>query len=918
MARRRQAARADRQKPAQSFEIGPIGRWRTISAFVRELAASSPDADPELFERFVLGLTDPVRRLDELAVLGERSVAGDWHARCELRRKVGEIVATVPTVRGAVERLATVSGADCGCDGLVAEQSGQGASVVDEEALASLAFAVAASFGSDSPEARAEAIDALAALSVAAGMLDGLVAASEHEGRAALIGRLEDLAELGRLYWVAPTAMSVRSLSPPAPPADALGGGGPAGLPGLPGGGLPPGGLPPGGLPHGGVPHGPHDPDDPGGLPHIIDDLLAQLRKRRHWDPEKWDHPYPWWKDEIEYIDWQMIERIRCLLALLRLLKERADALPPTRPSPVTWSDGITGITQTGACAGDSITINGKGFGNSQPPGVVVLVPTQHGCRPATVSSWSNRRITLTLPADVSSGQVGFGDAAYIAAYDVWATHQNDLAQAISSLWCAHQAFPIVPLFGECPPATPVNHLRAGVPVIASFTANWASSAAIEPGDPIMLRWTVTNAEHVRIDRTSASGPTFGGSSSLIDPAVASFGLTPPGNAAVATFTYRLTATGPCGTQTADVTIVSAKRPRLRIASVEVTQSIQTPTASVRLAERKPTVVRVTINHGLAGWGANAVPGVTGRIRVHRGAVTSGWFDAANGSSPMAATPGASITVPANPQRNLTNDTLNFLIPVAWCTGSVWYEIEVRVQGFSASGTFAGYSDLATTSTGTFLFELRRTLELRYIRVNWGGSTPTAQTCFDTLRTAVPLLPTPTANISALAGVGVQNPGGTGDSDRDDLLDDFDDRHNCSWWEALWEWLGADCPDDDGAIWVLIPGAFHVGKAYDIPSNTCFTPPANGPYAAHELSHCLNQKHVGVMCANGQQAQGGDAPSAWPNNAQLTDVPFDVTRNVALTLAGTGVFDVMTYCGTPNNTWPMPARWQRLWDRIGS
>ena len=67
-----------------------------------------------------------------------------------------------------------------------------------------------------------------------------------------------------------------------------------------------------------------------------------------------------------------------------------------------------------------------------------------------------------------------------------------------------------------------------------------------------------------------------------------------------------------------------------------------------------------------------------------------------------------------------------------------------------------------------------------------------------------------------------------------------------------------------------------------------------------------------------QEAQGGDAPSAWPNNARLQDVPFDVTRNQALTLAGTGVFDVMTYCGTPNNTWPMPARWDRLWTEIGS
>ena len=62
-------------------------------------------------------------------------------------------------MRGAVERLATVSDPDCGCDALVAEQTAQGASVVDEEALASLAFAVAASFGSDPPEARAEAID---------------------------------------------------------------------------------------------------------------------------------------------------------------------------------------------------------------------------------------------------------------------------------------------------------------------------------------------------------------------------------------------------------------------------------------------------------------------------------------------------------------------------------------------------------------------------------------------------------------------------------------------------------------------------------------------------------------------------------------------------------------------------------------
>jgi hypothetical protein len=327
--------------------------------------------------------------------------------------------------------------------------------------------------------------------------------------------------------------------------------------------------------------------------------------------------------------------------------------------------------------------------------------------------------------------------------------------------------------------------------------------------------------------------------------------------------------------------------------------------------------VRVTVNHALAGFGTNSVPNVRGRIRVRRnGSVVSGWIDAANNSNPMGPNPGAQITVPATPLRNNTNDTLNFLIAPMWNTGSVTYEVEVRVVGYGAVGGFGGFSQEVSRSTGAFSFQRRRTLELRYVRVNWNGSTPTDQQCINTLRGAVPLLPTPTANIAALGGVGVQVPTAN-DGGRDGLLDDFDDQHNCSAWEAFWEWAGADCPDDDGTIWVLIPGVFYQGRAFDIPSNVCFTPPNDGPYAAHELSHCLNQSHVGLMCSNGQQAQGGDPASAWPNNAQLVDVPFDVTRNTALSLAGTGVFDVMTYCGSPNNTWPMPARWDRLWNEIG-
>jgi hypothetical protein len=155
------------------------------------------------------------------------------------------------------------------------------------------------------------------------------------------------------------------------------------------------------------------------------------------------------------------------------------------------------------------------------------------------------------------------------------------------------------------------------------------------------------------------------------------------------------------------------------------------------------------------------------------------------------------------------------------------------------------------------------------------------------------------------------------------MLDDFDDEHNCSAWEAFWEWAGADCPDEDGTIWVLIPNTFRVGEAYDIPSNVCYTPPSDGPYAAHEISHCLNQQHVRLPASGANAPVGGDAASAWPNNALQVDVPFDTagtagaTQPRALTLAGSGVADVMTYWGTQNNTWPLPARWTRLWNEIG-
>ena len=236
------------------------------------------------------------------------------------------------------------------------------------------------------------------------------------------------------------------------------------------------------------------------------------------------------------------------------------------------------------------------------------------------------------------------------------------------------------------------------------------------------------------------------------------------------------------------------------------------------MVENKPTVVRVLVNHGLGGWGGNTVPNVTGRIRMYRGG-WSGWIDAAPANTrPMVATPGTSITVVASPSFNTTTDTLNFMLPVSWASGTASYQVEVRVNGYGAVGGFAGHNQVVTRNVGAITYQRRRTLQFRYVRVNWNGAgAPTAAQCVDTLRGAVPLLPTPTAGIAPVPGVGVENrTSGTSNAqiaaERRDMLDDFDDEHNCSFWEEITEWLGSDCPDEDGTIWVLIPGNFRAGR----------------------------------------------------------------------------------------------------------
>lgn len=85
----------------------------------------------------------------------------------------------------------------------------------------------------------------------------------------------------------------------------------------------------------------------------------------------------------------------------------------------VSYADGITAVDPPQGCGGQLVTIRGAGFGTAQPPNVEVYLPTRvDTCRPAQVapSGWTDSTVTVTAPADVGTGCVGFvADRAGVA-----------------------------------------------------------------------------------------------------------------------------------------------------------------------------------------------------------------------------------------------------------------------------------------------------------------------------------------------------------------------------------------------------------------------------------------------------------------------------------------------------------------------
>lgn len=652
-----------------------------------------------------------------------------------------------------------------------------------------------------------------------------------------------------------------------------------AGFPGPDDGGLPPGSFPdpdgpqpwPGpddGPPIPGLPAGPGIPGGPTGWPpHLIPDPCDLIR----------DH---------------------CRQAA----RAAARGLGGPPPPASTWADTITSIAPKAACVGQTVTLSGS-FPATQPSGVVVLI----GFLVAPVVSWSATQIVVTVPPGAKSGCVGFRNE------QTEATRQQDFAALQGALAQLEECFgPIgthgeaVPYVPSTPPCTPVNFFEGTVPEIENFLVNGAVLSESEPGESLTFTAFVRNASTVQFTLASATATldtfnTAGGAfahTATPKPTVPFVG------------TARLRAQNACGFADAELPVAIRKRPHLSILRVEVVQTVQKPDNTVRLVSRKRTMARVFVTSGLTGGfdygaGANALPGLTGELRIW----TSG-SPVAQLLTPLNA--GGTIVAQENPSRSDLTQTLNFELPAAQLDGPV--SLEARAW---APDAIAGGGKLwnASPRTAAVTFQPRRQehiFPVLLMHASAEAGRPTAADFFAALEETRRRFPVGEDGFvvelhgPAMREIVTSNALVSGADLEDQILDLMDLADDMDL-DAATILAGVYTPNPSstkgkGGIMIeytLIPPHVQYFRCAIAQAGVI-------PALAHEFGHTLDLGHApcGPACMN--------ADPRMPSNGLTEEVGMDVP---AATVMSVGRGDIMSCCNTPV-AWTSLKTWDVAFDAL--
>ena len=350
------------------------------------------------------------------------------------------------------------------------------------------------------------------------------------------------------------------------------------------------------------------------------------------------------------------------------------------RPLPIsTYADGITSISPPSACEGQSIDINGAGFGPSRPADVYVFI----GSTNALVTSWSDSRITVTVPVGATSGCVGFRNETIDAERQRIHLKNESIRMEIASA-CGYDGIEM-PYVAPIPPCTGSNFFAGTLPEIDTFLVNGRSDLTVPPQTMLTLTWQIRNATTFRIRRISPDGPPV----DIIDPPGNSFDIGIFADLRPLDAVYELSANNQCGVVSRNLSVHFRTYPALKILGIELIQVIQrfnlsdqSMNNSVRLRARKKTIARLYVDSGItngfdSGEGPNNQPNVTGSVEVFRQASGGG----INVGPPLNAG-GIVLARPLNNiDRNDITHTLNFELPWEQLVGKTRIEAKVWVGG---------------------------------------------------------------------------------------------------------------------------------------------------------------------------------------------------------------------------------------------
>lgn len=202
----------------------------------------------------------------------------------------------------------------------------------------------------------------------------------------------------------------------------------------------------------------------------------------------------------------------------------------------------VSVVSPSRACGGDRLRISYKEFGNAPPAAsvcadIVISIPTADGsCRYISIreiepdffapATWRDSgQLTLTLPANVTTGCIGFfilpppeqtgspcGPGTLVAAAGMLQSVLADqfgaqgvmIGQIIYNSATKVEAGNHMSLPCAGCQIDNANHLNAGPPIIHTFRV--VESGPVYPRGYVTLSWSVANAEHIEIVSASVQG----------------------------------------------------------------------------------------------------------------------------------------------------------------------------------------------------------------------------------------------------------------------------------------------------------------------------------------------------------------------------------------------------------------------------